>query len=257
MARTELTPQDKEYKKIIAATLNELLQLSGKKKVDITRQTGIPASTLTGYFNGIALPSPRNVQKLADFFNVLKSDVDPRFKEISEQNDEGLKIRLDSKFSRLTLPRKRKVVDYADTQLKDQWREENIHSINELQGTYTVDVLGAVSAGTGEWLDEEQHNHVAVSEQPPVYDFAVQVNGDSMEPMFADGQIIYVKRVEGTEEVRDNQIVIAELNGNAYVKKIAFDGDRDSCRLISLNKKYTDIIVKPDDSFRVIGVVVI
>ena len=78
-----------------------------------------------------------------------------------------------------------------------------------------------------------------------------------MEPMFADEQIIYVKRVEGTEEVRDNQIVIAELNGNAYVKKIAFDGDRDSCRLISLNKKYTDIIVKPEDSFKVIGVVVI
>ena len=101
------------------------------------------------------------------------------------------------------------------------------------------------------------HNHVAVSEQPPVYDFAVQVNGDSMEPMFADEQIIYVKRVEGTEEVRDNQIVIAELNGNAYVKKIAFDGDRNSCRLISLNKKYADIIVKSDDSFKVIGVVVI
>ena len=58
-------------------------------------------------------------------------------------------------------------------------------------------------------------------------------------------------------ENRDNQIVIAELNGNAYVKKIAFDGDRNSCRLISLNKKYADIIVKSDDSFKVIGVVVI
>ena len=81
MPRTELTPQDKEYKKVISATLNELLQLSGKKQIDITRQTGIPASTLTGYFKGTRLPSPVNVQKLADFFNVLKSDVDPRFKK--------------------------------------------------------------------------------------------------------------------------------------------------------------------------------
>ena len=46
MPRTELTPQDKEYKKVISATLNELLQLSGKKQIDITRQTGIPASTV-------------------------------------------------------------------------------------------------------------------------------------------------------------------------------------------------------------------
>lgn len=126
-----------------------------------------------------------------------------------------------------------------------------------MQRTYTVDVLGAVSAGTGEWLDEEQHNHVAVSEQPPVYDFAVQVNGDSMEPMFANEQIIYVKRVEGTEEVRDNQIVIAELNSSSYVKKIVFVNDRKNCQLISLNKEYQPIDVTEDDEFKVIGLVVI
>lgn len=256
MGRNKLTPQEIELKKVVSQNLNDLLSKTTSKKIDVHRQLNIPQSTVSDYFSGKTLPSEENIVKLARFFNVNPYDIDPRMVKGNVINDK-LRVKLLTTFDDLNDKNKRKVVDYADTQLKDQWREENIHSINEMQRTYTVDVLGAVSAGTGEWLDEEQHNHVAVSEQPPVYDFAVQVNGDSMEPMFADGQIIYIKRVEGTEEVRDNQIVIAELNGNAYVKKIAFDGDRDSCRLISLNKKYTDIIVKPDDSFKVIGVVVI
>lgn len=258
MARTELTPQDKEYKKIISATLNELITLTGKKQIDISRQTGIPASTLTGYFKGTRLPSPGNVQKLADFFDVLKSDIDPRFKQISEGTDNGLKIRLLAKYEKLNLDRKKKVVDYAEVQLKEQMRQQNkVHSINDTKNVYYVDVLGAVSAGTGEWLTREQHEEVSVNNEPPEHDFAVRVNGDSMTPLFSDGQIIYVTRVFETSEVRNNQFVIAELNGDAYVKKIVFSDNRRSCRLISLNKNYDDIVITVDDDFEVVGVVVI
>lgn len=258
MPRTELTPQDKEYKKVISATLNELLQLSGKKQIDITRQTGIPASTLTGYFKGTRLPSPVNVQKLADFFNVLKSDVDPRFKKISESDTDGLRIRLLSKYEKLNTENKKKVVDYADNKLKDQKRQQNkIHPINENDNTYYVDVLGSVSAGTGEWLTDEQHEEVTVNNEPPAHDFALRINGDSMTPTFSDGQIIYVNKIYDTEEVRNNQFVIAELNGDSYVKKIVFDDDRKNCRLISLNKRYADIEIKKSDDFKIVGLVVI
>lgn len=258
MPRTELTPQDKEYKKVISATLNELLQLSGKKQIDITRQTGIPASTLTGYFKGTRLPSPVNVQKLADFFNVLKSDVDPRFKKISESDTDGLRIRLLSKYEKLNTENKKKVVDYADNKLKDQKRQQNkIHPINENDNTYYVDVLGSVSAGTGEWLTDEQHEEVMVNNKPPAHDFALRVNGDSTTPTFSDGQIIYVNKIYDTEEVRNNQFVIAELNGDSYVKKIVFDDDRKNCRLISLNKRYADIEIKKSDDFKIVGVVII
>ena len=258
MPRTELTPQDKEYKKVISATLNELLQLSGKKQIDITRQTGIPASTLTGYFKGTRLPSPVNVQKLADFFNVLKSDVDPRLKKISESDTDGLRIRLLSKYEKLNTENKKKVVDYADNKLKDQKRQQNkIHPINENDNTYYVDVLGSVSAGTGEWLTDEQHEEVMVNNEPPAHDFALRVNGDSMTPTFSDGQIIYVNKIYDTEEVRNNQFVIAELNGNSYVKKIVFDNNRKDCQLISLNKEYNPINVTKDDDFKIVGLVVI
>lgn len=153
--------------------------------------------------------------------------------------------------------RKKKVVDYADNQLKDQMRQQNkIHSLNE-KNIFYVDVLGAVSAGTGEWLTKEQHEEVTVNNEPPTYDFALRVNGDSMTPTFSDGQIIYVNRIYENDEVRSNQFVIAELNGDAYVKKIVFDDNRKSCRLISLNKKYADIEIKKTDDFKVVGVVII
>lgn len=87
MARTELTPQDKEYKKIISSRLNDLLSRSGRKQIDITRSVGIPASTLTGYFKGTRLPSPKNVEKLAEYFNVEKSDIDPRFGSDPKEDD--------------------------------------------------------------------------------------------------------------------------------------------------------------------------
>lgn len=79
MARAELTPKDIEYKKIIASRLRYLLNQKNAKQIDVYRSTGIPASTLTGYFKGTSLPSPKNVQKIADFFGVNKEDIDPRF----------------------------------------------------------------------------------------------------------------------------------------------------------------------------------
>lgn len=88
MARTELTPKDIEYKKLISSRLQSLLSRNNTKQVDVHKVTGIPASTLTGYFKGTTLPSPGNVQKLADFFGVVKSDIDPRFETETESKKE-------------------------------------------------------------------------------------------------------------------------------------------------------------------------
>lgn len=251
------SPQDDKNKLYFSSKLNELLNLNNKKQIDLHRDLQIPKSTITGYVKGTSLPTMGNLQKIADYFNVLKSDIDLRFKTVNDNTEDGLKLSLLTKYDKLTTENKKKVVDYADNKLKDQMRQQNkIHSINE-RNIFYVDVLGAVSAGTGEWLTKEQHEEVAVNNEPPTYDFALRVNGDSMTPIFSDGQIIYVNKVYENDEVRNNQFVIAELNGDAYVKKIVFDDNRKSCRLISLNKKYADIEIKKSDDFKVVGVVVI
>jgi len=77
--RGSLTPEERRYKKVIAKNLNDLLVATSKRKIDVHKATGIPVSTLTGYFQGKTLPNSNNVQAMADFFGILKSDIDPRF----------------------------------------------------------------------------------------------------------------------------------------------------------------------------------
>ena len=68
MARAELTPQEKQLKKVISARLNSLLAKTPYKKADVVRQNGISESTVYDYFNGRTLPSPESIDKLARFF---------------------------------------------------------------------------------------------------------------------------------------------------------------------------------------------
>lgn len=258
------SPQDKENKLFFSAKFNELLSLHNKKQVDIHRDLNIPKSTITGYVKGTSLPTMGNLQKIADYFGVLKSDIDLRFKNKDNLTDDGLEFHLLSNFSKLETTRQQKVVDFSSNQLKQQIYEKNhtakILPINETSSDYddkvyyTDDLLGAVSAGTGEWLDEVSPERVRLSTKPPKHDFSLRVNGNSMEPLFDDGQIIFINKIDEPSQVLSNQIVIAELNGEAYVKKIVLEGN--SCRLVSLNKDYADILVKPSDEFYIRGVVV-
>lgn len=110
-------------------------------------------------------------------------------------------------------------------------------------------------AGTGEYLpDDDTGDDIPFSGPVPDYDFAVRVNGDSMEPMFEDGQIIFVKKCDDCD-IHSGQIVIADLNGDAYVKKI--DIQPDGVRLVSLNPKYKPILVESFDDFVIQGIVML
>lgn len=87
MARGELTPQEQEYKKRISSKLLKLQKQRNYKQIDIVRGSGIPASTLNGYLKGIALPTEKNLEKLARFFHVDKSQIDPRYSDSTAPND--------------------------------------------------------------------------------------------------------------------------------------------------------------------------
>ncbi|MDO5882573.1 helix-turn-helix domain-containing protein [Ligilactobacillus animalis] len=86
MGRSNLTPQEIELKKTISSNLNNFLLLNNKRKIDIHKVTKIPKSTISDYFAGNTLPSEENVEKLAKFFNVENYEIDPRFKPVT--NDE-------------------------------------------------------------------------------------------------------------------------------------------------------------------------
>ncbi|WP_338354315.1 S24 family peptidase [Fructobacillus tropaeoli] len=142
--------------------------------------------------------------------------------------------------------RKNNVYHYANDQLEEQ------NKVVQMPSTNTVDVYGAVSAGTGEYFTDNQPEEVDYNGTVPEHDFAVTVNGDSMTPLFDDQQIIFVKK---EQEARSGQIVIADYDGQAYVKK--FLQDDNSCRLVSLNKKYHDLPINEQHEFSIFGIVIL
>lgn len=79
MARGELTPYELKIRDDISRNINALISTRNVTQVDIHNHTGIPRSTLTGYVKGTSTPNAGNIQKLADFFNVPKSAIDPRY----------------------------------------------------------------------------------------------------------------------------------------------------------------------------------
>ena len=76
-----------------------------------------------------------------------------------------------------------------------------------------------VSAGAGQFLDSDRFSEMKVGDEVSLdADFGVRVSGDSMEPLYLNGQIIWVHQQETLE---DGEIGIFFLDGEAYVKKYA------------------------------------
>lgn len=99
-----------------------------------------------------------------------------------------------------------------------------------------------VSAGTGFDLDDNNFWEVIdipATPEAKKADFCLTITGDSMEPVYYDGDIVLVK---SQPSVNLGQIGIFVIEGSGYIKK--FGGDR----LISLNEEYDDIMFADYDS---------
>lgn len=253
--RGKLTPQDIEYMKTISVNINRLLNEQNKKQIDIARETKIPPSTLTGYVKGTSLPIPGNVQKIADFFGVLKSDIDPRFKtEKQEDIDDSLISQINTKVTKLHKTRQKKVLTFADKQLKEQEVEvNNQNTVNEPQTIYyTYNYYDQpASAGTGQYLNDVQVEQIKLPVDIDA-DFVVPVYGDSMEPEYHSGDYVFVKL---SVDLSSGDVGVFELYGDAYIKEITIKDDH--AFLHSFNtSKYPDIPIDADSDFRIIGKVV-
>ena len=110
----------------------------------------------------------------------------------------------------------------------------------------------AVSAGTGEFLDGDDYDTVEVGEEvSPLADFGVRIAGDSMEPRFVNGQIVWVHR---QDTLRPGEIGVFLYNGSGYCKRL--ERRNGATELVSLNPLYAPIRVREEDEFRLFGKVV-
>lgn len=132
--------------------------------------------------------------------------------------------------------------------------------------TMPVSILSA-SAGTGEFLDDENFTEEQFPEDfvPDGADFGIHVCGDSMEPVYHDGQIVWVRQCERLEP---GEVGIFLYDGDGYIKLYNEQEPDEDVReffgdsygnvhmqpvLISYNRKYRPILVSPHSRFQIVG----
>ena len=74
-------------KEVFAKNLKQYIVNSGKDRSIVAEETGFPYSTLTDWVNGKKYPRINNIEKLAAYFGVSKSDLIEDFEEIKKDND--------------------------------------------------------------------------------------------------------------------------------------------------------------------------
>ena len=242
------------------------------------------------------MPKIGNIQKIADYFGLQKSDIDPRF---ASKKDSSTLDKINHIAKQLEMKRQIKVLDFCYQQSKEQdetaslsasdettddkvadksnhtqyqkvvdsfiakelndqtiihW--DNVIKAKDLYQTFgrqyeNIQIYGEVSAGTGIWVGHEKQEIIKYPIPIPEHDIALTVNGNSMEPLFYNGDVIFVKK---TKAIHHGQIIVVIVNNEAYVKKLY--RKNKEIRLISLNPDYDDIILKEDDTIEVIGTVI-
>lgn len=104
------------------------------------------------------------------------------------------------------------------------------------------------AAGPAILLEEARGQSVLLvrGELTDLADEIVPVNGDSMEPLFSDGDRVLVRH---SVQPRPGQVGLFVVDGQGYIKQYQPD------RLVSLNRAFPDILLHEESDIRCYGLV--
>lgn len=231
---------------LIAANIKKYITEKKITQKKLAESIGISPSTMSDYMNLRSNPSHGVIQKIADYFGVMKSDIDTTFKENRPSSS------IDTIYNQLDQKRQQKVYSFAEQQLNEQ------NKIIDYPTKYSVNIYGKMTAGYGSINFDKEHpiKTVTLDYAPPSYDIAFEVSGDSMHPTFQDGEVIFVKE---TKNIHNGMLAAVEINDEAFIKKLYIEENR--IRLVSLNcekdkngnRLYPDFYADEKDNIHMIG----
>lgn len=192
---------------------SEMLKERGVKNIDVSRATGIPASTFSDWKKGKSSPKRDKIEKIAEFFEI---------------NPDWLAGTSDFKTNKEILENFDKVSNLDA--IKGQM-------IDIQENTTRIRVLGKVAAGVPTHMqDEYVIGYEDVSNDMIKDDtvFGLEINGDSMSPRILKGDVVIVREQNDAES---GDVVIVTINGDeATCKRLMKYADGIS--LISFNPAY-------------------
>ena len=238
----------------IEEQLKDLIKIKYKSIRAFTQKLSMPYSTVDNMLKrGIG---GTGISILIPVCNELNIDIDALSKGEINPKNEKIQLYITSGESEV-IKKYRTLDEYGkrmiDLVLNEEYTrcstepEEETPTINIRHSTYKV------SAGRGFDLeDRDSWEEIEIPDTPIARkaDFAITIIGDSMEPIYSDGQIVLV-REQSAVDIGETGVYI--VNGGGFIKINGGD------RLISINPEYDDISFNESDSVycagKVIGVV--
>lgn len=248
------------YRKENHLTMEELGSRLGKTK-----------STISRWVSGERSPKMEEVEQIAKFFNT-----DVHTLVFGTKYPLGILDLIVKTATKLQERRQQRVLNCAENELKEQLAQSQYNSMEEYrkkahkvlhklieEPVIEVNLNGSLSAGVGftNYCKDRTSKTVFVreSEVPPSHDLAFEVSGDSMLPLYQDGDVVFIKF---TATVHNRAIMAVEIDGEAFLKKLYLEDGR--LRLVSLNDDvdedgnliYPDSYADESDEIYIIGKVV-
>lgn len=143
----------------------------------------------------------------------------------------------------------KKALDYIELLKKSGDYQKQPAEIVEFQPRIMKVAVLPASAGTGNFIDDENFDEVEIYDYVPrKATFGVYLDGDSMEPRFKDEQLVWI---EQTDCLDSGDIGLFYLDGKTYFKKYIVKAA--GTFLLSLNAKYKPIPISEYSSFKIFG----
>lgn len=218
---------------------------------ELATSVGVSRSTIFRYEKGdIEKVGPDVLKKIADKLNVSPADLmgwdDTPVQELKIPTS-PLVQKITEKAVQLTAPRKQKVLDFTENQLREQ--SNKVISLEE--DLFEYKVYEKLSAGTGFSYFNDGNYDTVFYDKDLDHDFASWVFGDSMEPKYMNGEVVLIKE---TGFDYDGAVYAVDWDGQTYIKKVY--KEKDGLRLVSINSKYKDKFAPFDEDPRIIGKIV-
>ena len=228
----------------LGKTLQEARIALGLKQSEIANQLGCTSANISSWERGKSKIDIDSFAELCKIYHIDFSKTLERLNPIQHTSIEQLD------FSEQEHIKKYRSLDEygkkaVDGLLNTEYDRCTYHTTEQEIIHLPKSVLKA-SAGSGNWLDEQQLESVSVLDTPQSRkaNLVIEVDGDSMSPTYENGDNVLVNT---RSDVAVGDIGIFIIDGSGYIKKLGTD------RLISVNPEYDDIFPTEYSDFRCVG----
>lgn len=221
-----------ELSKYIGSKIRYYRELKNLTQDELAEQLGTTRQSISRYETGERKANQDILFELADIFKISINKFFPSVENVSS---------IEIIYNQLEPPRQAKVYNFAERQLEEQ-KEKKVH------------LYGKAAANPQELsYGDTIYDETIETNVPKNADCALVVQGESMEPEYKNGEIVFYK---SQPVVENGEMAIVEINGDGVtLKKVYFNYDEDKVILRSLNNKYADRELNPDQ-VKILGKVV-